>query len=371
MTISTNLCALKSKALGVLVGAGMMVGVVNAADNAGTRPEFLTYDQPIVVFKSIDGGKYPFMMKFNPATSDIQTVLFGAYKNGSVQLIKKGEELATMIPVRSITQNIDSNIKLDKKFKGYRETVIGVGLESTLQILGLMSAAGYKGIPLVDEYVAGCPMKIVLSSQAHLDALVQYLSRCFAAKGIEPRDSKPLLLLNVLNQPTSNDSMAFLEEYFEILDSSDSAVKLFFEGAQKAIYGAMIKTKDARLVGESVGEVLMNTWEEGVSKIAKDFDTKKFALYALGGVGAYLAGDLIINPGTSKIKGFLNNQFMSQQKDKDGASVLKDGKPVYVLDTDKLKIPAATVAAILAGMVAYNALLGEKDESELNQIYTA
>ncbi len=263
---------------------------------AAERPELVKTDQAVVFFKALKGDKYPMLLKLSPAENKMTIILCGTKTaNGKVKLAKKACELRDMVAIRNSVKSADgcTQTQIDKKYEGYREAYAAIALTKLLMFAGLYPAEGYNGTVLVDEYVQGLPMKIVLSNMKQFAALKAYLIANFKNSNVVPATQKPLLLLEVLDKEAvlSDSDKAFLNTYFELLDPCNAAVKTFFDNAQKLQYDLMDKTKDAKVVAELFCEAQLRKMEELVS----DFDTKKLA----GVLTMLVAADI----GTSLKKG--------------------------------------------------------------------
>lgn len=276
MNISSNL----KKTLIVLVASAF--ATVLHAEDAGNVPchptnnrsQLITTDQPFVIFKAIKGAKNPIMFKCHPGINELDVMYFGTQKKSGPKLVKDAKDLANLVPLRFSMKFADNTaVQIDKKYEGFRESYIGSGLEKLFKCLGIYPTAGYKGIALVDEYKVGLPMKFVLSNVEQFKALKQYLLKGFDAANVVVAENKPLLLLEIVDTTTKLDAsdVVFLNHYYDVLDARDPAVKTFFNEASEFLGDVARETKDAKNVGELIGEMILND----ASNKAKDFDGKK------------------------------------------------------------------------------------------------
>jgi len=259
------------------------------------HPELARADQSCVVFKVIDGAKYPAMVLVDPAVYQIQVVLGGTEQDGSIGLVKKADDLKNMVPLRYTVKNADSGVQIDKKYDGCREAYVGIALEYFFKAVNLMPSDGYKGVMLVDEYKAGKPQKWVFSNLEQLRGIKAYMLRKFAELNVIAPEKKPLLLLEILNGDTkfTDDDITFLNTYFDVLDRDDARVVSFFKAVQSMHSDILDKTKDAKNVMESMGELLMRKMESA----SGDFEGKKVVAillgFIVGGIVIKLVADLI------------------------------------------------------------------------------
>jgi hypothetical protein len=328
------------QALNVAVLAALVVGSVSAAD---VRQEFSKTDQPFVFFKALTGAKYPTLTKVDPAKNQLDVVLCGAQtKNGDVKLIKKAKEIKNMVAIRLTMNFAESCTKLDKRYEGIREAYGAIALFRLMKTVGILDSEVYKGTVLVDEYVQGLPMKIVLSNKEQFDALKTYLVTNFAEQSVVPAEQKPLLLLNILDKKAqlTDDDNAFLNEYFQVLDPCAAETKEFFENANKALFDMIDKTRDAKKVGESFGESVIGKLEEA----AKDFDSKKIGSMMtaaiVGGASAYIISELK-SPVIGK-DGVVSSWGQAQVEKVRGLFLNQDGS----LNTTALMVTVALIVSV-------------------------
>lgn len=297
------------QAVKMILLAAAVVSNCMGSLGAKSRPEYTKIDQPFVFFKAIKGGKYPWMIKCHPGINQWETVLCGTEENGQARVLKNTADLAFLSPLSHSMKWADSGLELRKEFSGYREAYGAIALEVMFKTIGLMPDSQYKGTLLVDEYVQGLPMKFVLADNEHFKALKAYLLNHFSHRGIQPTDAtelKPALFIEILDGSSlDSDDRSFLDSYFDVIDAQDQNAKAFFEGAQKTLNDALDKTKDSKLIGEKVGEVLLRSMEKGMGK----FEAEKMLImgvsFVVGGVVVKYVTDYI----SGKVKGGLDSVF--------------------------------------------------------------
>jgi hypothetical protein len=280
-----NICK-KIQLVSAIVMASMTV-----ASAQQTRPEFVKTNQNFVYFNAVKGDKYPGMIKCNPAIHRFEVVLCGCEKEGSFGRVKTAQDLEFLAPLRHTTKLADSGLQIDKKLEGYREAYVGIVIEALLKASHLMPADGYKGDLLVEEYLAGMPMKWAVSSIEEFRGVKGYLIKKFMEHNVTVPSKKPLLLVEFLdNNPSYDDTdKEFLNTFFDVLDPLDPAVKAFFDQCQKSFGDMLDKTKDAKNTGESIGELLMRNMES----VSGDFEGKKVAAMVIGSVTAMIVFEVI------------------------------------------------------------------------------
>ena len=296
-----------------------------------TYPEYKNIDQSFVYFKAINGAKYPYMVKCQPSLNQVDMILCGTEQDGAFWLATNPSDLENLSVVRHTMKFADSGIQIDKKCPGYRDTVMAILLEGYLKAIGLMPSGEYKGTVLVDEYCQGLPMKWVLSSINEFKALKTYLLKNFVAKNIVPAATKPLLLVEFVTATTlDTEDKAFLQTYFTLLDNNDQEAKTFFEQSQDKFDNIMEETKDAKVVAESLGEILMRKIETS----SGDLEMKKIVAIVIGFVAGGICFKMFIDWVSGNIKdGVLNSLGLKK-------SIPDDQKPVTSGDishnTDRL-----------------------------------
>lgn len=240
------------------------------------RSEFITTDQPFVIFKAIKGGKYPFMFRCYPGLGQLDVVYFGTEKKSGIKFVKTPKELENLTPIRFSFKLADNTaVQVDKKYTGYRESYLGTGLESLFKAAGLYPAEGYKGTAIVDEYKAGLPMKWALCNTEAFKAFKKYILKGFNAANVVVPAVKPLLLVEIVDLQGGLDASdyEFLSTYFQLLDPKDPIAKKFFDGASKTVSSLSDKTKDAFVVGAGAGETILNALDS--DKQLKGFEGAK------------------------------------------------------------------------------------------------
>jgi hypothetical protein len=285
-----------------LVSAVVMASMTVASAQQ-IRPEFVKTNQSFVFFNVVKGAKYPGMIKCVPAINRLEVILCGCEKDGSFGRVKAAQDLEFLAPLRYTTKFADSGLQIDKKLEGYREAYVGIMVEALLKASHLMPADGYKGDLLVEEYLAGMPMKWAVSSIEEFRGVKGYLIKKFMEYNVAAPAKKPLLLVEFLDgNPAYDDTdKEFLNTFFDVLDPLDPAVKAFFDQCQKSFGDMLDKTKDAKNTGESIGELLMRNMES----VSGDFEGKKVVAIVLGAV----VGGIVVAKLTKMACGKLDKWF--------------------------------------------------------------
>ena len=94
------------------------------------------------------------------------------------------------------------------------------------------------------------------------------------------------------------EDIVFLESYFDVVDVHDHEAKVFFENAQKTLNDIIYNTKDSRLIGEKIGEVLLRGMEKAMGK----FETDRMIVLALTFVVGTVLMKYVTDMIASKIK---------------------------------------------------------------------
>ena len=218
-------------------------------------------------------GKYPTLTTYKPAYNECYITLLGFKDENSQQgrVIKNVLELKNLIALRQIGLYPAINKKMDKKFKGYREKVIGKTLEKLL-----LPTNVYKGTPLVDEYKEKTAFWWTLKDINELKAIAIYMLKNLDDAPVNP-DSRPYLVLTIKEDPTLSNLdetiIQFLNEYFQLLDPKDPNVVDFYMQSKKYIFEIMTN------MGQSNPDYLNETTIEAifrnVEKYYKEFDSQK------------------------------------------------------------------------------------------------
>lgn len=261
------------------------------------RKEFTTIDQRNAKFVSI--GK-PFMVKHKPALDEIDLVFCGWYdeKNNDVNPYKKSIDLENMVPTRFTAKFVDTNVKIDRVYQGFRESFTEQLIEGMLRALQLYPHLAYEGTLLVDEYIEAIPMKWVLNDINDFKALKNYLIKKFTENHVQISQEKPLLLIDFVKkeQAFDEEDIAFLNTYYATLNPNDNQAKAFFKDLKSAQNIAREDTKDAKSILESPGEMLIRIAEDKFGSLkTKDIIIKTIAFGSVCFIGAQLIA-LITDP---------------------------------------------------------------------------
>ncbi len=252
------------KLLQAAVVAGIMLNLASAYD--------LSKKTSTSIFKGF--GKYPYQQKFNPFRNEVDLILYGCLdENSNVKVVKSADDYANLVPVQ-ITMNFpDNGIKMKRTYHGYYETATTKIADSTLRFFGMLPGEDYKkdfkNDFLMAEYEAGMPIKMVFANLDQFKAVKKYLQEKFEGpEGVssDQVSKKPLLLIEIESgEAIEQVDLVFLNNYFEVADTSDVAVQAFFDkvGENIANIGYM---RELAQVGKSFGDMIMEL-------IDKDFDS--------------------------------------------------------------------------------------------------
>ncbi len=302
--------------------------------SAQGRQQFDYVNNPMLHYKAVKGMKFPAVYVLNRMTHTVEVfglVRFSPFTNRAM-LITSPEHLADMKVSEYKAIFAEVGLKLHKKFDGAREAFMAKVVESTLNSMSLFSH--YKGSPLVDQYRLGIPQRWTLSSPAELEATVKFLKNKFGFFQIKPLETRPPLLIDILKNgnQVSPETVAFLNNYYDLVDARDEAVAKFYGDAHDHLMDYLSKDRDAKVVGESVIDTLMRTVDENM----KGLDAQKLALAAVTG---YITVNALKDPLNKMIFG------VAQSKTPTDEFIAKHRK--------ELLIGLGTVAATLVTLKAY------------------
>jgi len=320
-------------------------GIQAIFDGQTPYDQLKTADQSFAFFKTVEGGKYPWMTVCKPGLNEWDMFLLGRHDEEYNEncLVTASSHLENMVVLSSTITYVDGPIKIERKYQGYREPYAAQLLEKTLRLVGVMPSEHYKGTILVDEYNQGLPMKWVLAKTSDLTGLRKY----FEKQGVVPADQKPLLLLQIANtkKSMSDVDQAFLNTYFTLLNPQDPAVRSFFADAQEYLSAAVSGGKDAKNICETMGE---NLFRKIIDEKVEGLEVKKLAGVGMGKLitlGTLLASamayDIVKDTAAWKsTKDAIVNVFVSSKED--------GGKP-----TETFKIVAGVAGGAVATYIAY------------------
>jgi hypothetical protein len=259
-----------------------------------TRVHLKCVDNSFCFFKYFLGCKYPYLSIVDEATYTVKTLLCGTRSDDEVSLVKNADQLRNLAVVRSTVYSPDANVKFDKIYKGYRETLLGQAVELTLDMTSILPEKEYPGRALVDEYKSCMPMKWVLGDIKAFRAVRDYMLKEFEKIDLAPPVQKPLLLLEFEKKAQLFDEVdgAFLATYFELADPLDEDVRIFYKNCQKTLTRATVNIGSARPVGQTFGEMFMSTLE----KPSDGFKPEVMALVGISLAAGFLLSELIKEP---------------------------------------------------------------------------
>jgi len=229
-----------------------------------TRKEFTSADQKSGQFK-VSGIDKPLLIKIDPSDMKLE-VITCKIENALISQPEATEPFDSKnLTVLRFTQfNVDTNKKVDRIYKGHRETRFEKFFEEFLKLIKLYPTNPYPGTLLVDEYLECLPMKWTFKDIESFQAVKSYLQQKFIENNIAPLEEKPLLLISFKksNQNFTADDINFLETYYAPLDPQNPSVKEFFKDHQTIIDDARNDTREAKNKNESIGEQLFRLTEK-------------------------------------------------------------------------------------------------------------
>ncbi len=256
----TNIEEIKNKALNYSNGCLFL----NATEK---DPEILILDMDINTYRKLKLG-------YNDPVS------------GKNAHIKNPVQLENITVINESINKYASNLRIQKKYVGDRDTVLGKALETVF-----LPETYYQGKAIIDEYKAQTPMFWVLKDEAQLDAIKNYMINNIG----EEIQEKTLLLIKVLNTRElanlSADNLDFLNKYFYMFPVTDTDVKKFFDKAKSEIADRGFDMSDAKIVGDTIRENVFGA----VEKEFKDYKVENWAKY-LGSAIATAVTMEIISP---------------------------------------------------------------------------
>ncbi len=275
---------MKTIAKNILFAIGIAGTVITGTVLADNESEsvFSNIDQKVGFFKTT--GR-PWMIKYNPSVNTLTIINCGSidHEDKDVKQVEKPADLENLTATRCITKFVDTNLQIARVYQGFRETYLEQLVEGLLKLTTLYPNRKYEGTLLVDEYREGIPMKWVFTNIDEFRAIKKYLLKAFEKFDIEPQAQKPLLYIQFdrINQEFSDDDLAFLNTYYEVLNSKNPAAKVFFNDAQQAINDARSSTDSAKNILESSGEKLMR-WAEETKYGIKEKDIMLKVMFYVG-----------------------------------------------------------------------------------------
>lgn len=201
--------------------------------------------------------KDPMITIFQPDLDLFKLIKLGTEKNGKKLHIARGEVFET-IKILSESINIYSaNIKIQNKYRGDRETVLGKFFEKVLP------KKNHKGQILIDEYKSEMPMFWILNNEAQLTGLKNYFLKNI---GKLNNQMKPLLLLKILDTDNLNnlseDNQSFLDQFFVTFSTANKEIRDFFDKTKNRIYKYASKMSSPRYKGETTSESIFRLTEK-------------------------------------------------------------------------------------------------------------
>lgn len=217
--------------------------------------------------------KDPMVTIFRPDLDTFKLIKLGVEKNGKNLHIARGETFENIVILSEAINIYSANIRIQNKYRGDRETVLGKTFEKVLP------KKNYKGQILIDEYKSEMPMFWILNNEAQLTGIKNYFLSNF---GELKNQMKPLLLIKILDTNNLNnlseDNKLFLDQFFVTFSTANKEIRDFFDKTKNRIYKYGSKMSSPRYKGESNSEAIFRLTE----KQFKEWKTQEFLI--AGGV---------------------------------------------------------------------------------------
>jgi hypothetical protein len=172
-------------------------------------------------------------------------------------------------------------LKFDDKYEGYRDTIIGVALET---VLGLKEQ--YDGTILLDEYKNYPLWNVSLKNIEELRALLDYLYKALDKRGKKSFDLKPVIRLrleeDILLQSLELEDLANLSMLFDVVEIKDLKTAEFFNNTQSKVDGLLEKlSKDTHSPHEGYRKHLFCKAED----FFEDYEIHEWISHKIGWAG--------------------------------------------------------------------------------------
>ncbi len=277
---------------------------------------FNPHGQKFCIFKSLKNAKYPMLQTYDPLANVLLTLLCGSFntRNTKPKAAKKSEDLERMTVLREIEQNEDVASKRDKKYPGYRESIIGSKIEDALTIVGLLNDQPYPGHPIYDQMKEGMCIWWITEIE-NFKTTKKYLETIITQEG-KPQ-SKSYLLLDLIDgsveNSLDNEDIAFLNEHFNLIKpSSECPVYEFYKNSSKAIGKIVSSERKHRYILESWTEMFLRQFESEYNyfkyKEATSSYTKDLVKIA---IGSFIGANI-----NEPLKNFCNKRIIGEAKKK-------------------------------------------------------
>ncbi len=236
------------------------------------KKEILTLGQNCLFL--LTPGKDAFVSIYQPDVDSYKLIKLGYYneETNNNNHLTKSEQFENMVVLSEMTNIYSANIRVQKKYPGDRESVLGEKLANIF-----FSENEYKGKILIDEYKSNIPMFWVLNNVEELRSIAKYITKNIANT---TNEEKPLLVIKILNDPKLETliqkDIEFLNSYFDICSIQDPEIKEFFENAKESMLDRGSNMSSPRYKGETVLESVFRQTE----KQFKEFKTKDWAVIA-------------------------------------------------------------------------------------------
>ena len=247
----------------------------------------------ILVLNSISDPESTQVKLFNPDCAEVHA--FNCAKERGCAECGKWDDRAKV--TRETNRVYGSGVKIDKKYKGHRKHFIGLVLQDLLAVVN-----EYKGTILIDQYKQYPLWNVILKCRNELNKFLDYLQRNLEAKGKKTFDRKPIILLNLKEDPYLEtleiEDIARLKSYFEVVDYSDNNTVEFFRNAQITMDEIVINFEAGHphYVGENMRERIIRELESWFSEFELTKMMPKFGLYAAGVLSTTYLSSYIFPP---------------------------------------------------------------------------
>lgn len=277
----------------------------------------------ITVFKGF--GKYPYSLKLNQFSNEVDLILYGCLdSNEDVKLVKTAQDYENLVPVQLKMGFPDNGIKMEKTYSGFNETYLTKAANSTLRFVGLLPSEDYKkdfkDDFLMKEYKKGQPVKFVLPSLEHFNVLKNYLLTKLESEEMDHPSQKPLLLIELEGgDEIAQADLDALSKYFEVANPNDADLAAFFNKNEEKIYETVGDFKDFFQVGQSFGEMVMQSIDKDLDKgDAKKLTIRLAKILLLGITIVYIENKIKsltseANKQEDGLFGWIQNKFFNKQ----------------------------------------------------------
>lgn len=219
------------------------------------------------IFKSFGRkSKCPIVQFFNPTLNEFTTLYCGTRSDNNQEssYVARSTDLQNLGVLNAKTLAFESGSLINKKYPGFRESILGKGFESLLMTAGIISSEAYKGNPLFDELNTGAGLWWVTTVEDFSNVRI-YLERLLGESTFS--SGKIHVLLDIVDgnlDALPEEDLIFINKHFVLVDPEDqnSKISAFFKEKIKDL-GKMAskKSSDFKESKESWGEQFLRLIE--------------------------------------------------------------------------------------------------------------